>query len=101
LNWEASNWTQYPRCGPHWVRVEEKDHLPLPAGHALFNAYQYCTGLLGHKVTLLACEKTAGHQATELCRAPLQQVSPKSIVMHVVIPPRLFLPGARLYTSSY
>jgi len=35
-------------------RVEGEDHLPCPAGHALFNIPQDTIGLLGHRGTLLA-----------------------------------------------
>ena len=49
---------------PHRGRVEEQDHLPWPAGHALFNASQDTIVFLGHKGTLLgsqpSCHPPAG-----------------------------------------
>ena len=38
----------------HQATVEREARLPRPAGHALFNAPQDTTGLLGRKGTLLA-----------------------------------------------
>ena len=63
---------------PHLGRVEGEDHLPQPAGHALFNASQDTIGLLCHKDTLLAHGQSVVYQNTLalLHGGPLQQVSP-------------------------
>ena len=63
---------------PHQGRVEEKDHLPQPAGHALFNAQQDNTGLLGDGGTLMTHDQPVAHQSPQvlLHRAPLHLVIP-------------------------
>ncbi|XP_052556631.1 uncharacterized protein LOC128089357 isoform X2 [Tympanuchus pallidicinctus] len=75
----------------HQGRVEGEDHLPQPAGHALFNAPQDAIGPLGHKGTLLAHGQPVVHQDTQvpLCRAPLQQLIPQPVLVHAIIPPQM------------
>ena len=75
---------------PHEGRVEWEDHLPCPAGHALFHAPQYVIGLLVLQDTLLAHGQPVSHQDTQvpLCRAPFQQVIPLPVLVHAVVPPQ-------------
>ncbi|XP_052520385.1 uncharacterized protein LOC128071565 isoform X3 [Tympanuchus pallidicinctus] len=76
---------------PYQDVVEGEDHLPRPAGHALFSAPQYAIGPLGHKGTLLAHGQPVVHQDTQVPfrRAPLQQVIPQPVLVHAIIPPQM------------
>ena len=69
--------------GPQKSQIEGDDHLPLPAGHPLFNAAQNTIGLLGLKHTLLAHFQLLVHQDPQvlLCRAALKEFFSQSIVI--------------------
>jgi len=56
---------------PQQGKGEGKDHLPLPAGHALCNAFQDTNGFLGHKGTVLAHGEPVAHQDTQILFAEL------------------------------
>lgn len=81
---------------PHQGRVEGKDHLPGPPGHALFHEPQDTIGLRDHKGTPLTHGQPAVRQATSvlLCKAPFH---PPTCTNACSYP----YPGAGLYTGSY
>lgn len=62
LNCGAQNWTKYSRCGLTKADRSE-DHLPRPAGYALFNTPQDTIGL-GHQGRLLVHGLSIVHQHT-------------------------------------
>ena len=75
---------------PHQGGVEGEDQLPRPAGPALFNEPQETIGLLDHKGTLLAHGQPVVHKNTQvLCRARLQKVIPKNVLMYALISPQV------------
>ncbi|KAK4824612.1 hypothetical protein QYF61_016881 [Mycteria americana] len=66
--------------------VEGHNHFPSPAGHTIFDTSQDAIGLLGHLGTLLAHIQAAVNQHSQvlLCRAALQPLFPKPVVLHGV-----------------
>ena len=76
---------------PHQGSVEGKENLPRPAGHTPPNASQDTIGLLGSQGTLLAHGQPVVHQDTQvpLHKAALQQVCPKPVLVHGVVPPQV------------
>ena len=76
---------------PHQGSVEGKENLPRPAGHTPRNAPQDPIDLLGSQGTLLAHGYPVVHQDSQvpLRGAALQQVRPKPILMHGVVPPQV------------
>ena len=77
--------------GPHWGRAEGEENLPRPAAHPPRDAPQDPIGLLGTQGTLLAHGQPIVHQDTQvpLRRPALQQVVPKPLLMHGVVPPQV------------
>ncbi|KAK4811485.1 hypothetical protein QYF61_010384 [Mycteria americana] len=71
---------------PHQCRVQEHDHFPSPAGHAIFDTSQDAIGFLGHLGTLLAHIQGAVNQHPQvlLCWAAFQPLFPKPVALHVV-----------------
>jgi len=84
--------------GPHQGRVEGEGESPRPAGHTPPNAPQDAIGLLGSQSTLLARGHIVVHQDSQvpLRRAALQQVSPKLVLVHGVVPPQVQDPALAL-----
>ena len=73
--------------GPPQGRAGREENLPRPAAHTPPNAPQDPIGFLGSQGTLLAHDHLVTHQDSQvpLCRAALQQVRPKPVLMHGVV----------------
>ncbi|KAK4823681.1 hypothetical protein QYF61_005652 [Mycteria americana] len=71
---------------PHQCRVQGHDHIPSPAGHAIFDTSQDAIGFLGHLGTLLAHIQLAVNQHPQVlfCRAAFQPLFPKPVALHGV-----------------
>ncbi|KAK4831242.1 hypothetical protein QYF61_016474 [Mycteria americana] len=71
---------------PHQCQVQEHDHFPSPAGHAIFYTSQDAIGFLGHLGTLLAHIQLAVNQHPQvlLCQAAFQPLFPKPVALHGV-----------------
>ena len=83
---------------PHHGRVEGEENLLRPTGHTPPNAPQDAIGLLGSQGTLLAYGQPVVYQDTQvpLRRAAFQQVCPKPVLMHGVVPPQVQDPALAL-----
>ncbi|KAK4822652.1 hypothetical protein QYF61_018604 [Mycteria americana] len=71
---------------PHQCRVQGHDHIPSPAGHAIFDTSQDAIGFLGRLGTLLAHIQPAVNQHPQvlLCQAAFQPLFPKAVALHGV-----------------
>ncbi|KAK4810846.1 hypothetical protein QYF61_008818 [Mycteria americana] len=72
---------------PHQCRVQEHNHFPSPAGHAIFDTSQDAIGFLGHLGTLLAHIQAAVNQHPQVlfCQAAFQPLFPKPVALHGVV----------------
>jgi len=86
------------QMGPHQGSVEGKENLPRPAGHNPLDASQNPVSFLGNQGTLLAHGQPVVHQDTQgpFHRAALQQVCPKPVLVHGVVPPQVQDPAFAL-----
>ncbi|KAK4831109.1 hypothetical protein QYF61_015412 [Mycteria americana] len=71
---------------PHQCRVQEQNHFPSPAGHAISDTSQDAIGFLGRLGTLLAHIQPAvnKHPQVLFLQAAFQPLFPKPVVLHGV-----------------
>ncbi|KAK4818648.1 hypothetical protein QYF61_016619, partial [Mycteria americana] len=71
---------------PHQCQVQGHDHIPSPAGHAIFHTSQDAIGFLGCLGTLLAHIQAAVNQHPQVlfCLAAFQPLFPKPVALHGV-----------------
>ena len=82
--------------------VEGKENLPRPAGHTPPNAPEDPISFLGSQGTLMArgLPVVPQHSQVPLRRAALQQVSPKPVLVHGVVPLQVQDPALALVELS-